>query len=265
MILPIKVFIVFQWSPVKETLEFVQHGNSAAWSSKYHSLGGRHFPNRIPHRRLPSLNVIQEEKLQVHPVRSSILCVSFSAFLLPNLFFAKAVPWHSIVMLVQVDDVSKLDYEAGQEGEDESTENPQKQEQRAERKDKKDEPALEEEEHQDAGGDQVNEDDSDKYEERQFAKPQVGRLTYRKLQCHATSLVCWMLHARMFSCSCLSSLAALGRSCCSCCRSCIFLPPACIQEPYAVKLQCELFLKPGMAYLCIARQFEMICSTYPAT
>ena len=72
-----------------------------------------------------------------------------------------------------MDDTSKLEYEAGEEGEgqQDKPEGPEDTKD-AEGKDGKEEPATEELE-EEAAGEGINEDNADAYEDRQNAKPQV--------------------------------------------------------------------------------------------
>ena len=74
---------------------------------------------------------------------------------------------------LQVEDTTKLDYEAGDEGEgNEKGEAPQEAKE-AEGKDGKEEPATDELE-EEAEGEAINEETADAFEDRQNAKPQVN-------------------------------------------------------------------------------------------
>ncbi len=76
------------------------------------------------------------------------------------------------IIYLQVDDKSKLEYEAG--AEEEGTENADatKEPEVAEAKDRKEEPATDEQE-EEAEAEGINEDNANAYEDRQNAKPQV--------------------------------------------------------------------------------------------
>lgn len=72
-----------------------------------------------------------------------------------------------------MDDTSKLDYEAGEDGEGKEDTEAGKQPKDAEQKPQKEDPAADELENE-SGGEDINEDNADAYEERQNANPQVG-------------------------------------------------------------------------------------------
>jgi hypothetical protein len=82
---------------------------------------------------------------------------------------------------VQVDDKSKLDYEAGQDEAEDGKQEPKEGPHGKKDEDKakaQPEGEVEDEEEGSGGREEVNEDADDKYEDRQYAAPQVCRMSF---------------------------------------------------------------------------------------